>query len=115
MSPLELSQYRGGCIACMDYYKYSADASLSGYYNLVGNFDNISNVLLEKLNQFERYGFDPVNGFAFGFSFGGQLVINAGRDFGGKLSAVDGNKYFVLSIDTNLHKILFILLFTHSL
>lgn len=75
----------------MDYYKYASD----GYFNVVAKFDSISNVLLKKLNQFEKNGFDPSNGFAFGFSLGGQLVINAGRDFGGKLSAVDGKIYFV--------------------
>lgn len=74
----------------MDYYEYSADSTVIGYLNLKKNFDSISAVLLKKLNQFDGDGFDPTNGFAFGFSFGAQLVINAGRDFGGKLSAVDG-------------------------
>lgn len=91
---IELTQYRGGCISCMDYYTYSQDTSLLGYINLLDDFYNISAVLLKKLNQLERNGFDPSNGFIFGFSLGSQLAVNAGRDFGGKLAAIDGKIYF---------------------
>lgn len=79
----------------MDYYTYSQDSSLLGYVNLLDDFYNISAVLLKKLNQFETNGFDPANGFIFGFSFGSQLAVNAGRDFGGKLGAIDGKIYFL--------------------
>lgn len=89
---VELTEYRGGCIACMDYYAYAADSSLVGYINLFNNFFSISNVLLKKLNQFESNGFDPANGFLFGFSFGSQMAYNAGRGFGGRLAAIDGKK-----------------------
>lgn len=47
-------------------------------------------MLLKKLNHFEGDGFEPSSGFVFGFSFGAQLAINAGRDFGGQLNAIDG-------------------------
>lgn len=66
-----------------------------GYLNLRLNFNSISDVLLKKLVQFERNGFDPSNGFIFGFSVGAQLAINAGRDFGGKLDAIDGKILYI--------------------
>ena len=74
----------------MDYYYYSSDGSPVGYIKLFSNFYSISNVLLEKLKQFESNGFKPDLGYMMGHSFGAQLVINAGRDFGGKLDGIDG-------------------------
>ena len=76
----------------MDYYYYASDASLSGYQKLRANFDPISNVLLAKLQQFARDGFQPNLGHLMGHSFGSQLIINAGRDFGGQLGGIDGNR-----------------------
>lgn len=81
----------------MDYYTYSKDSTQLGYLDLILNFDRISDVLLKKLNQFERDGFDPSNGFVFGFSMGAQLAINTGRRFHGKLDAIDGKLYFIVS------------------
>ena len=75
----------------MDYSLYTSDFSIGGYENLVKKFDPISNVLLGKLHQFEHDGFDPSSGHLVGHSFGSQVIINAGRDFGGKLSGIDGN------------------------
>lgn len=74
----------------MDYSRYSSDPSPSGYVNLTSHFDGISHVLLKKLKQFERQYFSPDNGFMFGMSFGSQVAIDAGRNFGGKLAAIDG-------------------------
>lgn len=90
----------------MDYYAYSQNSTLIGFFNLVSKFDSISDVLLKKLHQFVRDGFDPANGFVFGFSVGAQLAINAGRDFRGKLNAIDGKKLFASSshADTNMLK-----------
>lgn len=61
------------------------------YLKLISQFDGISNVLTEKLKQFEQQGFDPNQGYMFGMSFGSQLVIDAGRNFDGKLDGIDGS------------------------
>lgn len=58
---------------------------------LVLHFFRSSDMLLKKFNQCEADGFEPSNGFVFDFSVGAQLAINAGRDFGAKLDAIDGS------------------------
>lgn len=77
-----LSLQRGGCIIFMDYSNFSINPN---YFELVTQFKNISNVLLIKLNQLKEQGFDPENGYMFGFSFGSHLVIDAATRFGEKL------------------------------
>ena len=74
----------------MDYFYYSESSSPLAYLQLNQEFDYISNVLLEKLKQFESSGFDPNLGYMMGLSYGAQLMINAGRDFEGKLFGIDG-------------------------
>lgn len=75
------------------WFAYSYDITFIVFSILVLQFFSIFKVLLKKLNQFEGDGFEPSNGFVFGFSFDAQLVINAGRDFGGKLNTNDGNVF----------------------
>lgn len=87
---LEFTKYRGECIVCMNYYYYSHYASLGGYIKLKGNFDQISDVLVQKLQQFVDQNFDPSQGYLWSMSFGSQLAINAGRDFGGQMGNLDG-------------------------
>lgn len=70
----------------MDYYYYS----MWSYKWLHSQFDDISNILLGKLKQFEQQNFYPNNGYLMGQSFGSQLVIDAGRKFDGKLGGIDG-------------------------
>ena len=71
----------------MDYTTYSK----GDYFTLLSQFDNISTVLTEKLVELEGQGYNPSNGFMFGFSFGAQLVLEAGRRFGyRKLEEIDG-------------------------
>lgn len=88
---IEFRQYRGGCIICMDFYYYSQYFTVEGYAYLRVYFDDISAQLLNKLQQLEQQNFPPSNGYLVGHSFGSQIIINAGRDFGGKVSGVDGN------------------------
>lgn len=76
----DLTAYRGGCIICMDYNKYSRMA----YMQLYGNFDSIAEVLAGKLRQMERLGFSPDQAFLFGFSYGGRLAVEAAQRFGPK-------------------------------
>lgn len=72
----------------MDYRTFSIT---SNYFGLVDKFDGICNVLVEKLRQFVAIGFTIDDIFIFGFSFGGQLVLDAGRRFGAKvLPRIDG-------------------------
>jgi dienelactone hydrolase len=69
-----LQRYRGGCIIFMDY-------------------SNHSSVLVEKLLQLEAQGFHPDNLFMYGFSFGAQLVINAGNLYGeNRIAEIDGKQ-----------------------
>lgn len=77
-----LTVKRGGCIIFMDYSNFSVNPN---YFILVTQFQNISNVLLSKLNQLKEQGFDPDKGYMFGFSFGSHLIIDAATRFGQKL------------------------------
>lgn len=71
---------------CLDYAHYSRDA----YHRLVRNFDPIANVLTVVLFQLADQGLRMESGYAFGFSFGGQLVTEAGRRIGyHRLNEVD--------------------------
>lgn len=82
----DLTVYRGGCIICMDYSRYSRQA----YMALFGMFDSISEVLAGKLRQLERQGLSPDQGFLFGFSYGGRLALEAAQRFGPKrMSQID--------------------------
>lgn len=81
-------RFRGGCIIFMDYSNHSI---VQDYFILVRKFDELSFVLVEKLNQLESEGFNPNNGFMYGFSFGAQLVINAGNLYGHqRIAEIDG-------------------------
>lgn len=77
-----LTLNRGGCIIFMDYSNFSVNPN---YFVLVTQFQNISNVLLSKLNQLKEQGFDAEQGYMFGFSFGSHLIIDAATRFGQKL------------------------------
>ena len=62
------------------------------YFLLVKKFTLLSGVLVEKLYQLEAEGFNPDNLFMYGFSFGAQLVINAGNLYGdSRIAEIDGN------------------------
>lgn len=76
-----LRVHRGGCIIFMDYSNHSMDRD---YFNLVGKFSPISSVLIRKLRQLEKEGFDDNNMFMYGFSFGAQLAIYTGMSFGSR-------------------------------
>lgn len=72
---------------------YSAFSMNSNYYSLVQDFNGIATVLTKKLNAFQAISFDPNNIYIFGFSFGGQLALEAGRRFGKMLiKQIDGNR-----------------------
>ncbi|KAJ6641405.1 Pancreatic lipase-related protein 2 [Pseudolycoriella hygida] len=77
-----LNDHRGGCIICMNYSAYSKTFD---YFGLVSEFSFIDDVLVNKLHQLVQEEFIPEKIFIFGFSFGGQLALEAGRRFGKKL------------------------------
>lgn len=52
------------------------------YLWLIDQFYPISTILWKKLKQFEYEGYNPNNGYMFGFSFGSRLAIEAGYKFG---------------------------------
>lgn len=84
-----LKLYRGGCIIVMDYSNHSI---VQDYFTLVRKFNELSLVLVDKLYQLESDGFSPDNCFLYGFSFGAQLVINAGNLYGEqRIAEIDGN------------------------
>lgn len=61
----------------MDYSAYDQD-----YTFLVTNFNNITQVLLDKFNALETAGFRSKLAYVFGFSFGARLIASAGVLFG---------------------------------
>lgn len=95
-----LNIFRGGLILCMDYSYFASEES---YFRLVNHFDGITTALKIKLTDLESAGYDANNGYLFGFSFGGQVVVEAGRRFGfRKLKEIDSE--FILS--ANLFRVL---------
>lgn len=73
----------------MDYSFFSKN---SNYYALVRDFNGIATILTKALQEFQANSFDPNNIYMFGFSFGGQLALEAGRRFGKMLiKQIDGN------------------------
>ncbi|XP_055538865.1 uncharacterized protein LOC129726179 [Wyeomyia smithii] len=76
-----LTEYRGGCVICMNYTSYS---EVSSYLRLKRNFKDIQNVLKKKLDFLEQQGFNPNNGYLYGFSFGANMVLEAAKNFGAK-------------------------------
>ncbi|KAG4073841.1 hypothetical protein HA402_014046 [Bradysia odoriphaga] len=77
-----LNEHRGGCIICMNYSAYSKNFN---YFGLVADFSFIDDILVNKLHQLVQEEFAPDKIFIFGFSFGGQLALEAGRRFGKQL------------------------------
>lgn len=72
----------------MNYSSYSKNFN---YFGMVSDFYNIVDILVDKLHQFVQEEFIPENIFIFGFSFGGQIALEAGRKFGKKLiGRIDG-------------------------
>lgn len=61
-----------------------------GYIYLRSLFDEISAVLLSKFEQFEHQGFAPSRAHTYSMSFGSQLALDAGKNFGGKIDSLDG-------------------------
>ncbi|XP_053659171.1 pancreatic lipase-related protein 2-like [Anopheles marshallii] len=82
-----LSTVRNGCIYCMNYNNFSRH---DDYFGLVRQFLPISEVLVTKLHQLEKFGYDFDDGYMFGFSYGAHLAFDSLRRFGpGKLGALD--------------------------
>lgn len=61
------------------------------YVRLVRSFDSIVHVLHLHLLELERVGFNMKEGYMFGFSFGGRLVLVAARRLGTRvIKEIDG-------------------------
>ncbi|XP_055627225.1 uncharacterized protein LOC129769160 [Toxorhynchites rutilus septentrionalis] len=73
-----LRVHRGGCVICMDYSTFSS----GGYPYLFKRFNNLSGVLLKFLRSLQYEGMQFENLYMFGFSFGAQLVLDAGNQIG---------------------------------
>ncbi|KAL9704866.1 hypothetical protein quinque_008384 [Culex quinquefasciatus] len=81
-----LNTFRGGCIICMDYSIFSNN----GYTYLFRRFNDISEVLLKFMRTMQYEGMMFENLYMFGFSFGGQLVLDAGNQIGSSMiEAID--------------------------
>lgn len=81
----------------MDYYEFSR----SHYFGLVSHFDGLAESLAQKLRQFLFEKFEPSKMFMFGFSFGAQLVLEAGRRFGEKqlIQQIDGTFFYASKLE----------------
>ncbi|XP_065080224.1 uncharacterized protein LOC135703043 [Ochlerotatus camptorhynchus] len=75
-----LTSYRDGCNMFMSYGNNSR--VMNYFQDLYPNFDLLVNSLTRHLRRLEAVGFDPSRGFMFGFSFGANLALEAGRRFG---------------------------------
>lgn len=71
----------------MDYSEYARYS----YLYLLSQFDGIAEVLSNTVRHFRQALFDPSQMYMFGFSYGAQLVLEAGRRFGeNSLQQIDG-------------------------
>lgn len=61
----------------MDYRDYNDD-----YGYILGNYNNIAQVLTDKIKALKSVGFQPDLAYLFGFSFGARLIAKSGIDFG---------------------------------
>ncbi|XP_037947671.1 uncharacterized protein LOC119679401 isoform X2 [Teleopsis dalmanni] len=69
-----LTFHRKGCIVCIDYRHYAK----APYIQLYRNFKKITDIMYLKLLSLINVGFNPSNGYMFGFSYGGQLATQIG-------------------------------------
>lgn len=82
-----MEYFRGDCVICMNYGVVGSGK----YFGLVRNVDVLAELLVEKLQELEQLGFDPSNGFMYGFSYGSRLAILAGTLFGQqRIGEIDG-------------------------
>lgn len=86
-----MNVYRGGCIICMDYGRYT---ETENYVRLVRQFEPIVEILTAFLYELNVMGFSMNRGYMFGFSYGGQLVCEAGRRIGIQSIADIDSKHF---------------------
>jgi hypothetical protein len=77
----EFLDLRGNCVFFMDYSNYST----RGYFSLTPHFNQISDLLTEKITAIAT----PSRMSMFGFSFGARLVLNTGIKLGKSGSRVD--------------------------
>jgi hypothetical protein len=68
--------------------------SLREYGQLIWNYPAVSRGLTLKLERMVRNGFDPNNGYLYGFSLGAHIVLRATRRFGyQRIREVDGEQF----------------------
>ncbi|XP_055685646.1 inactive pancreatic lipase-related protein 1-like [Lutzomyia longipalpis] len=84
-----LTEYRGGCIICMDYSHYTQTASYIEYPIIVTQFDGIRDVLKNEMEDLRTFGFDPSLTYMFGMSFGSQVVLQAAGLLTQKIKEID--------------------------
>ncbi|XP_055539950.1 lipase member H-like [Wyeomyia smithii] len=83
-----MTAYRGGCIMFMSYGETGNQMDYFG--DLVPHFEELANNLTNHYRRLEAFGFDPADGFVFGFSFGSQVAIQSGINYGAnKLGRID--------------------------
>lgn len=72
---------------------YGDMAQNPNYLFLAKQSDDLSEMLADKLRELEDRGYDPSNGYMFGFSLGGRIVLEGGRLYGKqKIAEIDGEK-----------------------
>lgn len=80
---------RGGCVM---FFEYPPFTRFEYAFLLMDKFYRLSNILLKKLRELSSEGVDPDNIYMFGFSYGAQLVFDAGYKFGQRqIKEIDGN------------------------
>ncbi|XP_055693097.1 pancreatic lipase-related protein 2-like [Lutzomyia longipalpis] len=83
-----LTEYRGGCIICMD-YGYYAEKPYITYPIILTQFMGIRDVLHQEMEDLRTFGFSPSKTYMFGMSFGAQLVLQSAELLTNKIKEVD--------------------------
>lgn len=79
-------KFRGGCVIFMDYGFYSK----LDYGLLMTHFNGLQALVTSFLVMLENVGFNPDNGWLFGFSYGAHLAFEGAYQFGPqRLNRVD--------------------------
>lgn len=79
-------EYRGGCVIFFD---YNPCIGSDNYIEAEDFFNELAAVITGRLQGMKKEGIASDNIHSFGFSYGAQLVIKAGIDFGG-IGSMDG-------------------------
>lgn len=74
LATAEYLEVRGGCVCVMKYGYFAIDIN---YFEVIGEFDGLADVLVRAIRVFLSNGFCPKRTYLFGFSLGARIAMYA--------------------------------------